>query len=48
MSEKIKVWIPSILLGMTIVIEIALDIFETNIQVALGLIVLLLVPDVTR
>jgi len=46
MGEKVKNWIPTILAGLTLIIEVALNIFNINIQGALWLTVALLVTQI--
>ena len=46
MGSKVKNWIPTILAGLTLIIEIALNILDINIQGALWLTVTLLVTQI--
>lgn len=46
MDERIKIWIPSILAGLTLITEIALNVFDINVRVALWLTVVLLIVQI--
>ena len=46
MGERIKIWIPAILAGLSLVAEIAINLFGAKIHVALWLAVLLLIIQI--
>ncbi len=46
MSERTKIWIPTILAGITFVVDIAFNIFDINIQGALWLTVVFLLAQI--
>ena len=46
MGEKMRIWIPAILASISLVVEMALNLFGSNIHVALWLTVLLLIIQI--
>ena len=46
MGKRLRIWIPAILAGISLVIEMALNLFGSNIHVALWLAVLLLIVQI--
>jgi hypothetical protein len=46
MGERMRIWIPAILAGISLVVEMALNLFGSNIHVALWLAVFLLIIQI--